>query len=87
MNISTDERVAHVVIFHSWGRFAGRKVKMISQHTLDMLYKITVRSIKDYALPVYYHSLKVTDKAKLDRIQYAAAKVVTGVRHQIRQAN
>ena len=30
----------------------------------------------------YYHSLKVTDKAKLDRIQYAAAKVVTGVRHQ-----
>ena len=59
-----------------------RKVKMLSRHTLDILYKITVRSIIDYALPVYYHSLKVTDKAKLDRIQYAAAKVVTGVRHQ-----
>ena len=59
-----------------------RKVKMLSRHTLDILYKITVRSIIDYALPVYYHSLKVTEKAKLDRIQYAAAKVVTGVRHQ-----
>ena len=26
--------------------------------------------------------MKVTEKAKLDKIQYAAAKVVTGVRHQ-----
>ena len=59
-----------------------RKNKMLSRHTLDILYKITVRSIIDYALPVYYHSLKITDKAKLDRVQYAAAKVVTGVRHQ-----
>merc|ERR1712105_30826 len=59
-----------------------RKVKMLSRHTLDILYKIAVRSIIDYALPVYYHSLKVTDKAKLDRIQYAAAKLVTGVQHQ-----
>ena len=33
-----------------------RKVKMLSRHTLDILYKITVRSIIDYALPVYYHS-------------------------------
>ena len=49
---------------------------------MDILYKITVRSIIDYALPVYFHSLKVTEKAKLDKIQYAAAKVVTGVRHQ-----
>ena len=35
-----------------------RKSKMLSRHTLDILYKITVRSIIDYALPVYYHSLK-----------------------------
>ena len=59
-----------------------RKNRMLSRHTLDILYKITVRSIIDYALPVYFHSLKVTEKAKLDKIQYAAAKVVTGVRHQ-----
>ena len=59
-----------------------RKVKMLNRKTLDVLYKITVRSVIDYALPVYYHSLKVVEKAKLDKIQYAAAKVVTGVYKQ-----
>ena len=55
---------------------------MLNRKTLDVLYKITVRSVIDYALPVYYHSLKVVEKAKLDKIQYAAAKVVTGVYKQ-----
>ena len=59
-----------------------RKVKMLNRKTLDILYKVTVRSVIDYALPVYYHSLKVSEKAKLDKIQYAAAKVVTGVYKQ-----
>jgi hypothetical protein len=54
---------------------------MLSRQTLDILYKIIVRSTIDYALPVYFHSLKVTDKAKLDRVQYSAAKIVTGALH------
>ena len=30
-----------------------RSVKLLSRQTLDMLYKLTVRSLIDYALPVY----------------------------------
>ena len=58
-----------------------RRVKLLKRHTLDVLYKLTVRSVVDYALPVYYHSLKVTEKALLDKIQYTAGKVVTGALH------
>ena len=42
-----------------------RSVKMLKRHTLDLLYKLTDSCCIDYALPVYYHSLKVTEKAKL----------------------
>ena len=58
-----------------------RKVKILNRKTLDILYNVTVRSVIDYALPVYCHSLKVSEKAKLDKIQYAA-KIVTGVYKQ-----
>jgi hypothetical protein len=40
-----------------------------------------VRSIIDYALPVFYHTLKVTEKNRLEQIQYRAAKLVTGTLH------
>ena len=55
-----------------------RRVKLLKRQTLDILYKLTVRSVIDYALPVYYHSLKVTEKILLDKIQYTAGKLVTG---------
>ena len=58
-----------------------RSVKLLNRQTLDLLYKITVRSVIDYALPVYYKSLKMTDLARLDNIQYRAGKIVTGVFH------
>ena len=58
-----------------------RSVKMLSRQTLDVLYKLTVRSVIDYALPVYYKSLKQTDIARLENIQYRAGKVVTGALH------
>ena len=51
-----------------------RSAKMLKRNTLDLLYKLTVRSCIDYALPVYYHSLKITEKAKLAKIQYTAGK-------------
>ena len=59
-----------------------RKNKMLNRQTLDMLYKVTVRSVIDYGLPIYYQSLRVTEKARLEQIQYRAAKIVTGVSHQ-----
>ena len=58
-----------------------RSVNLLSRQTLDLLYKITVRSVIDYALPVYYKSLKMTDIARLENIQYRAGKIVTGAFH------
>ena len=58
-----------------------RSVKLLERSTLDLLYKLTVRSVIDYALPVYYKSLKLTDLARLNNIQYKAAKLVTGASH------
>ena len=46
-----------------------------------MLYKITVRSLIDYALPVYANNLKLTEIARLDRLQYKAGKLVCGAFH------
>ena len=58
-----------------------RSVKLLSRQTLDLLYKITVRSVIDYALPVYCKTLKQTEISRLENIQYRAAKVVTGTFH------
>ena len=58
-----------------------RSIKNLNRQTIDLLYKLTVRSVIDYALPVYYKCLKVTDMARLDNIQYKAAKIVTGAFH------
>ena len=58
-----------------------RNVKFLKRNTLDLLYKITVRSVIDYSLPIYANNLKLTDLARLDRLQYRAAKLVTGALH------
>ena len=52
--------------------FVLRSVKFLNRRTLDMLYKIQIRSCIDYMLPVYYHTLKQTEMARLDRVQYRA---------------
>ena len=58
-----------------------RSVKLLSRQTLDLLYKITVRSVIDYALPVYFKTLKQTEMSRLENLQYRAAKIVTGAYH------
>ena len=58
-----------------------RSVKLLSRQTLDLLYKITVRSVIDYALPVYFKTLKQTEISRLEKLQYRAAKLVTGAFH------
>ena len=58
-----------------------RSVKFLNRQTLDILYKLTVRSVIDYALPVFYNTLKQTEMARLDNVQYRAAKIVTGAFH------
>ena len=37
-----------------------RSVKLLSRQTLDLLYKVTVRSVVDYALHVYFKTFNVT---------------------------
>ena len=54
---------------------------MLNRKTLDLLYKITVRSVIDYRLPIYANTLKLTEIARLERIQYRAAKLCTGALH------
>ena len=46
-----------------------------------MLHTITVRSVIDYALPVFLGTLNITEIARLEQIQCRAAKVVTGALH------
>ena len=58
-----------------------RSVKLLSRQTLDMLYKITVRSVIDYGLPIYFANLKQSEMFRLEQIQYRAAKIVTGALH------
>ena len=58
-----------------------RSVKFLSRGTLDVLYKLTVRSLIDYSLILYFHTLKVTEAARLNQIQYRAAKLCTGALH------
>ena len=36
---------------------------MLKRNTLDMLYKITVRSVIDYALPIYANNLNLWQRA------------------------
>ena len=71
------------------------------QSTLDWSYQINEVCIKankklsvlrrvsvvDYALPIYSNSLKVTDLARLEQLQYKAAKLVTGAFHLTNMEN
>ena len=55
-----------------------RSVKQLSRKTLDLLYKLTVRSLIDYSLPIFANNLKLTEIKRLENLQYRAARVVTG---------
>ena len=58
-----------------------RSIKYLSRPVLDILYKQQIRSLIDYGLVLFYGGLNQSDIAKLDRIQYRSAKVVTGALH------
>ena len=58
-----------------------RTVKYLKRSTLDILYKVCVRSTLEYGLVIYYHSLTLPQAARLSQIQYRAAKLCTGALH------
>ena len=53
------------------------RVKELDRQTLDMLFKLHVRSVIDYALPVYGPALDKSQIARLEKIQYFAARIAT----------
>ena len=55
-----------------------RSVKFLNRKTLDLLFKVTVRSVIDYALPIYSNNLKIININRLEQLQYNGAKLVTG---------
>ena len=58
-----------------------RSCKFLDRATLDLLYKLTIRSVLEYGIVIFFHSLKLTDKAWLAQVQYRAAKLCTGALH------
>ena len=58
-----------------------RSVKLLQRTTLDLLFKLTIRSIIDYGLVVFGTTLKLNDLKRLEQIQYRAGKLVTGALH------
>ena len=56
-------------------------VKYLSRSTLDILYRLQIRSLIDDGLVIFYHQLKQTEVASLDQIQYKAWKLATGALH------
>ena len=53
---------------------------MWQRKTLDLLFKITVRSVIDYVLPLYSNTLKQAKLARL-QLQYRGAKLVSDALH------
>ena len=62
-----------------------KSVKCLSRKTLDILYKLTVRSVVDYGLPLYYNNLRQTEIRRLNQLQYRAGKLVSGALHYTSQ--
>ena len=64
-----------------WKLSVLRRISQLKRKTLNLMYKLTVRSVIEYALIVIGNNIKVVDLNKLNRIQYTAAKIVTGALH------
>ena len=58
-----------------------RRVKYLQRGTLDLLYKLTVRSVLDYGLMLYYNELNLCQMKQICQVQYRAAKLVSSTPH------
>ena len=55
-----------------------RSVRFLSRPVLDVMYKLQIRSVIDYGMIVFFNTLKQSDIARLHKIQYRSARLVTG---------
>ena len=58
-----------------------RSVKYFKRSTVDLLYKVCVRSTIEYCLVIFWHTLKQTEKTQIYRIQYRGATLISGALH------
>lgn len=58
-----------------------RRVHYLQRSTLDVLYKVTVRSVLDYGLMLYFNDLSQCQKKQISQVQYRAAKLTTSTVH------
>ena len=73
------DKQIHATLLKANGKLAVlRSVKFLDRATLDLLYKLTIRSVLEYGMIVYFHSLTQTQLARLSRVQYRAARLCTG---------
>ena len=56
--------------------------KYLSRRTLDTIYKMNIRSCIDYCCQVWGPSLNETQISKIDKVQYRAAKIVSGAMYR-----
>ena len=77
-DLSWSEQVNNVCKKAYWKLSVLRSVAQLNRSTLDILYKLIIRSIIDYGLMLYYFTLNLNDKKRLDTLQYRAAKITTG---------
>ena len=76
------QKQVHEACLKANGKLAVlRSVKFLDRATLDLLYKLTVRSVLEYGMIVYYHSLRPAQIKQLSQVQYRAAKLCTGALH------
>ena len=68
-NLDWSEQLKYVCLKANQRLGVLRHVRFLNRSTMDLLYKLTVRSVLDYGLQIYYHTLKLTEKCRLDRIQ------------------
>ena len=54
-----------------------RRVSNLNRSNLDLPYKITLRSVNNYSLIIYFHTLNQLDIVKRNKIQYNAVRLVT----------
>ena len=79
--LSWSRHVHHICMRANSKLSVLRSIKYLSRPVLDILYKQQIRSVIDYGLVLFYGGLSQSDIAKLDRIQYRSAKVVSGALH------
>ena len=59
-----------------------RSDKFLDRATLDLLYTLTMRSVLEYCIVIYYHSITEVLKFRLAQLQYRAVFCILYFAHK-----